>query len=231
MMILEEFGFYGPACAQLLQLAIKPSGTPTAPASVGRSDREPGPSADERQGQDTSVLCPLGPGTPNHAAETHLLELRPESVAGSRTLLDIEMARCCTSAIWLRHHFLDVSHTISQSIASSSGSYLHGLMHRREPDFSNAKYWFRRAGRHPVFGPLAQQAARLAQKYPSVPVMDRLAEGDEWDPFAFVDWCSEVWRSEEDAQARFCRELADVEWQLVFDFCYRRSVAIEERAD
>ena len=40
---------------------------------------------------------------------------------------------------------LDGSHELSQRDPSDVGSYLHGMMHRREGDYGNAKYWFRRA--------------------------------------------------------------------------------------
>lgn len=63
------------------------------------------------------------------------------------------------SGLWLLAGELDLSHSLSQSDDSVEGSFWHGIMHRREGDFSNAKYWFRRVGEHPVF-------ARLAQEYP-----------------------------------------------------------------
>ena len=53
------------------------------------------------------------------------------------------MAACCLAGVWLLHDYLDESHTISQRIDTPSGSFWHGIMHRREGDFSNAKYWFR----------------------------------------------------------------------------------------
>ena len=46
------------------------------------------------------------------------------------------------SALWLVAGDLERSHELSQTIKSCIGSYLHGIMHRREGDFSNAKYWF-----------------------------------------------------------------------------------------
>lgn len=59
------------------------------------------------------------------------------------------------AGLWLLVGELDQSHAISQSHDSDTGSYWHGVMHRREGDFSNAKYWFQRAGTHPVFEELA----------------------------------------------------------------------------
>lgn len=53
------------------------------------------------------------------------------------------------SALWLYADELDRSHTLSQQIPTEEGSFLHGMMHRREGDFSNAKYWFRSSGALP----------------------------------------------------------------------------------
>ncbi len=59
------------------------------------------------------------------------------------------------SALWLLSGELDRSHTISQQFESAEGSYWHGIMHRREGDFGNAKYWFRRVGSHAATSQLA----------------------------------------------------------------------------
>ena len=50
------------------------------------------------------------------------------------------------AGIWLYVDDLERSHGISQNLHTAEGSYWHGIMHRREGDFSNAKYWFRQAG-------------------------------------------------------------------------------------
>ena len=49
------------------------------------------------------------------------------------------------AAIWLNVDDLDRSHTISQGISGPFGAYWHGIMHRREGDFWNSKYWLRQA--------------------------------------------------------------------------------------
>ncbi|MCC9640753.1 hypothetical protein LOC71_00585 [Rhodopirellula sp. JC740] len=59
------------------------------------------------------------------------------------------------SGLWLLAGDLDRSHTISQDEGSSEGSFWHGIMHRREGDFGNAKYWFRRVGRHSILSDLS----------------------------------------------------------------------------
>jgi hypothetical protein len=59
------------------------------------------------------------------------------------------------AALWLYVDDLDRSHTISQQIEDATGSYLHGIMHRREGDFANSHYWFRKAGKHPAMGDVA----------------------------------------------------------------------------
>src|SRR5438874_740571 len=72
---------------------------------------------------------------------------------------DQDMAAACLAGLWLYHDFLDEAHRISQELDTTTGSYWHGLVHRREPDFSNAKYWFRRVGDHAIFPALQAAAA------------------------------------------------------------------------
>jgi hypothetical protein len=59
------------------------------------------------------------------------------------------------AGIWLYVDDLDRSHTISQGIHDATGSFWHGIMHRREGDFSNSHYWFNRTGHHPAMDGIA----------------------------------------------------------------------------
>lgn len=54
------------------------------------------------------------------------------------------------SGLWLYVDQLDRSHDISQSLKNQTGSFWHGIMHRREGDFGNSHYWFRQTGHHPA---------------------------------------------------------------------------------
>lgn len=115
-----------------------------------------------------------------------------------------------TDAIALRagllqlHDDLDASHASSQSIEGrglhKSGDYWHAIMHRREPDYSNAKYWFRHVGEHPIFPSLGEYLRLISPTLPAA-LSDwstRLQQGSHgWNPYTFVDLCQAAPRGDQ----------------------------------
>src|SRR6478735_7782256 len=87
---------------------------------------------------------PPGLGPERRASEKSNSNLRERiDQILEKTNLRREKAELIRSGVLLWHDELEASHVISQSIENSDGSFLHGIMHRREPDYGNAKYWFR----------------------------------------------------------------------------------------
>ncbi len=121
------------------------------------------------------------------------------------------------SGLWLYFSCLDESHSVSQQIHSPEGSFWHGIMHRQEPDAGNSAYWFRRTGRHPVFPALRDEAARLATARPDA----SFTVEDEWDPFAFIDFCEQARRRPGSEHEELALDIQRVEWQILFDYCAR----------
>lgn len=169
-------------------------------------------------------LCDLGPGKPNQSLHAKLKTLDAVTAFDGRRIADLEMAQCCLSALWLLHDFLDESHVISQNIHTSTGSYWHGIMHRREPDFPNAKYWFRGVAEHPVFDSLCHQAQQLAQAESPFSDARFLIDQSSWDPFGFIDLCESSLRDHSSSET-LCRKIAQCEWRLLFDYCYQNAIS------
>jgi hypothetical protein len=167
----------------------------------------------------------LGPGTPDAAKQPLLATLSPQTLAEPHLPRDVEAAAACCAGLWLRYDFLDESHRISQDIETPEGSYWHGIMHRRELDFGNAKYWFRRVGEHPLFSALGVEAAEHTRAHSAAPASDALLQQTMWNPLRFVDLCEQAIGSG-GALEMLCREIQRLEWDLLFDYCYRKATAV-----
>lgn len=120
------------------------------------------------------------------------------------------------AGLYLMHDFLDESHTQSQSMEGDNDADLwHAIMHRREPDSPNAKYWYRSVGRHPILTDLVSQA---------IPILNRAGitgfSQTTWDAARFVDLCERVER--EDSPANLAvREVQWLEMSLNLAHCSR----------
>lgn len=148
-------------------------------------------------------LPDLGPGVPNEAVREQLRHLSVETLFAGNPVRDADMARCCIAALWLHNNFLDESHTISQEIETTAGSYWHGIMHRREPDAGNAKYWFRRVGPHPVIDELKKTPHYVS-------------------PIDFIDFCERV-RGSGSNDESVARHVQFLEWMLLFEHCWEHA--------
>lgn len=138
----------------------------------------------------------LSPGmTPcaSPAIQQHLARFVPEELGPVQSAED---AVALIAGLFQMHDCLERSHALSQDVEGegrhAAGDYWHAVMHRREPDYGNSKYWYRRVGRHPIFQELALRAARefeSAGERDSAAWSERVCGGGEWNAFAWVDLC------------------------------------------
>ncbi|MCC6491505.1 MAG: hypothetical protein IT424_00610 [Pirellulales bacterium] len=162
---------------------------------------------------------PLDAGRPDASRRARLEQTASAGAFSPATIVDGDMADCCRAGLWLLHDFLDESHRISQDVETPSGSFWHGVMHRREGDYSNAKYWFRRVGAHAVLDRLGAATQELGAALNAAALAARIAPRGVYDPFAMVDACQESVRAP-GASQEFCRRVQQAEWEALFDFCY-----------
>ena len=167
-------------------------------------------------------LPALDGGSPNDSERVRLQSLSEGLAFAHVRVVDLDNARCCLSAIWLLYDFLDESHTISQGIATPEGCFWHGIMHRREGDYPNAKYWFRKVGPHPVYAQLAAEPSIAAGLSEAEVSNAHDSSTRAWDPCEFVDACQSALRLG-GAQADRCQQLQQREWELLFDYCYSQA--------
>ena len=136
------------------------------------------------------------------------------------------MARAVRSGLLLWNDALDPAHTLAMSddvdddLSRQTLDYWHGIMHRREPDYPNAKYWFRRVGDHPTF-PAVLTAAKVAVDASGSPAGDParqlVAAAEHWDSSAFIDLC-EAHETSETQTNELLRAIQVAEIGVLLDF-------------
>jgi hypothetical protein len=86
--------------------------------------------------------------------------------------------KCIRSLLFLVAGGIEQAHGIVQELSTSGAAYVHGMIHRIDDDFDNARYWFRRAGHGPATAEMYRRAAANSLTITSHPI---------WDPILLTD--------------------------------------------
>jgi hypothetical protein len=142
-----------------------------------------------------AACAPLFEAVPFEKAMGHLLGSHPQQTALVEKVLQspaLANRPELAAGLWLYVDDLERSHTVSQSLHGATGAYWHGIMHRREGDFSNSHYWMRQTAGHP----LRQSRSDL-------------------DPDLFIDQVAAARGSDDPALV----ERQRAEWKALFEWC------------
>jgi len=156
-------------------------------------------------------------------AADKLEKLSPESVVSQPTASPND-ASALLAALWLWHDWLDPAHRIVQSLETPSGSFWHAIIHRRERDFDNSKYWFRRCADHPILPALATAANELVNPHPADKSILKIVRNG-FDAAALVDIVREIYDRPDDPRYRLAVALQQLEWRVLFDHCMRAATS------
>ena len=176
---------------------------------------------------------PLPTLVPQKAWDTELTNVLAstsvDALFHGQSLKNTTFGAAIKSGLLLWNDALDESHNISQGLDNQTGSYWHGMMHRREPDYSNAKYWFGRVGTHPIFPALRERALALLKEIsnPSDVLADiaRAIEiEDNWDAYQFIDWCQAAEDESIADVTQFLQQVQAEEIKLLLAYSYRNAV-------
>lgn len=131
---------------------------------------------------------------------------------------------------------LEACHGLCQEVgresACAEASYWHGIVHRREPDFANARGWFKKASRLGALAEIYRDAIAFLQRVLQVPdygaaretahrLVQHLQSRESWDPLYFVDLCEACMEGGAAEEARLLAEVQEVEFNAMFDWTYR----------
>lgn len=160
-------------------------------------------------------LAPLGPGHP-----FELLEKGKPVPDGHQAVARSPLPSLVQSALYLYLDCFDEAHEIAnQQEGTWAGNWLHAIVHRREPDAGNSKYWYARVKAPDLYSALGHEAVALLGAVPPKAIekiAHRMTKSGCWEPAIFVDLCEKIRRESPDSPPyRALARLQELEWKTL----------------
>jgi hypothetical protein len=127
------------------------------------------------------------------------------------------------SALYLCFDCFEETHNIAQDDEGPAGNWLHAILHRREPDAGNSKYWYARVhAPAKVYEGIGKKVLVYLREN-AVPELEPLAKKMEksktWEPEAFVDSCDKFRQMDKGSSAyRTLAKIQEIEWLGLVEF-------------
>jgi len=177
------------------------------------------PSGDFKRFLETGTTADLGPATRPEALPEAELAKKLDKEFKESSLSPVRQ-NLVQALLLLWHDHLESAHGIAQTIETPDGAYIHGIMHRREPDYGNAQYWFQRLGTHPAFHGLSKRLTDDSRLDPAL--KRKLVRRDQWDPYGFIAACERVaGRPADDPEVVALRHVQQLEFENLLEYLCR----------
>jgi hypothetical protein len=127
------------------------------------------------------------------------------------------------SALYICFDCFEEAHNIAQDHEGPAGNWLHAILHRREPDAGNSKYWYAKVkAPAKVYEGIGKKALAYLGESP-LPELEPLAKKMEksktWEPEAFVDLADKIRQKEKASPAyRTLAKIQEIEWLGLVEF-------------
>ncbi|MDT7043531.1 hypothetical protein [Candidatus Nitronereus thalassa] len=161
-------------------------------------------------------------GTPSQSSLIRDIQNAPLDKLLGSAVQNQSMAEAVKAGLCVGLDAWEEAHAIAQDLDTVEGSYWHGIVHRREPDPGNAKYWFRRVGLHPVLKQLGSQ--ETLEELASLTVFDIIVQSGSWVPGRFIDLCMECERGETPEIKPELQALQKKEIELLLTYCIQNAM-------
>lgn len=128
------------------------------------------------------------------------------------------------AALYLCFDCFDEAHNIANDHEGTvAGNWIHAILHRREPDASNSKYWYARVNLPAkVFSTIGEEVLWLLKNtsdHELESLLKKMEKSKSWEPAAFVDLCDKY--REKDSKSQPYRLLAvfqEIEWRTLAEY-------------
>ena len=122
--------------------------------------------------------------------------------------------------LWLRVGIIEPAHEIVQNGSTPIASYLHGVVHRLEADYWNAKYWFRQVNDKRLLQSLSKAVVDKVEQegLSDIAVNLKVIDGSTFSPSEFVSAHEHLNQpaNELSSNATAIQRIAWIEWESLW---------------
>jgi hypothetical protein len=169
--------------------------------------------------QDPRPLARLAKGKPVPEGRKAVAALSENDLGAKPQALPLIQA-----ALYLCFDCFEESHNIANEHEGTvAGNWIHAILHRREPDPGNSKYWYARVqAPDKVLKAIGGEALAFLQKVKALELeslTEKIKKSKLWEPAAFVDLCDQYRKKDPQNPAyKALAGLQEIEWRALAEY-------------